>query len=294
MLYGGIEAGGTKFICAVADSPTSTPITAKIDTTTPEATLAQVIAFFERFDLAALGVGSFGPIDLQPGSPTYGYITATPKAGWRNTDLIQRLQAIFRVPVGFDTDVNAAALAEIRYGAAQGLTHAVYITVGTGIGGGAVVNGAMLHGLVHPEMGHLPVARHPRDTFAGHCPYHADCLEGMASGPAIAARWGMPASELPADHDAWTFEAYYLAQAICSMIYTLSPQRVIIGGGVMHQPQLFPQIRAMVLERLNGYIQSAAITEQIDSYIVPPGLGDRSGAVGALTLAMLAGQQHNA
>jgi len=289
MLYGAIEAGGTKFICAVADSPTSEPIdTLKIDTTTPDETLSQVIAFFKRFELRALGVASFGPIDLQRDSPTYGYITATPKVGWKNTDLVQHLQKTFNVPTGFDTDVNAAALAEVQYGAAQGLTHAVYITVGTGIGGGAVINGQMLHGLVHPEMGHLPVRRHPHDTYVGHCPYHKDCLEGMACGPALAARWGVPAGNLPDDHEAWEFEAYYLARAITAMVYTLSPQRVILGGGVMHQLQLFPRIRNNVVEMLNDYIQSSAITEHIDTFIVPPGLGDRSGAVGALTLAQRA------
>ena len=290
MLYGAIEAGGTKFICAVAESPTSEPVdTLKVDTTTPEETLSQVIAFFKRFELKALGVASFGPIDLNNNSPTYGYITATPKVGWQNTDVVQRLQKTFGIPIGFNTDVNAAALAELKYGGAQGLTHAIYITVGTGIGGGAVIDGEMLNGLVHPEMGHLPVPRHPQDSYAGHCPYHKDCLEGMACGPAIAARWGTPAGNLADDHQAWDFEAYYLARAVTSMVYTLSPQRVILGGGVMHQLQLFPRIRKMIVEMLNGYIQSPAIIDHIDSFIVPPGLGDRSGAVGALTLAQRAG-----
>ena len=295
VLYGGIEAGGTKFICTVATSPTAEPIaTNKIDTTTPAETLAQVRAFFQPHALTALGIGSFGPIDPRPDSPTYGYITATPKPGWQNTPLVPYFQEAFSVPIGFDTDVNAAALAEVRYGAAQGLSSAIYITVGTGIGGGAVINGEMLHGLLHPEMGHVPVPRHPHDTYVGHCPYHADCLEGMACGPAIEARWGVPASKLPTDHEAWAFEAYYLARAITAMIYTLSAERIILGGGVMHQTQLFAPICTNVVEMLNGYIQSATILQHSDTFIVPPGLGDRAGAIGALELAQRAAERHAA
>ncbi len=285
-LYGGIEAGGTKFICAVATSPTNDPVaTLIVDTTTPDETLGRVIGFFKKHDLKALGIASFGPIDLRRESPTYGYITTTPKRGWENTDVAQLFQRTFGVPTGFDTDVNAAALAEVRYGAAQGLSHAIYITVGTGIGGGAVIKGEMVHGLVHPEMGHLPVPRHPRDTYSGCCTFHHDCLEGMACGPAIEGRAGKSASALPPDDEAWEFEAYYLARAICAMVYTISPQRIICGGGVMRQKQLFPLIRQHVVEMLNRYVRSEAIINQIDEFIVPPGLGDRSGAVGALELA---------
>jgi fructokinase len=290
-LYGGIEAGGTKFVCAVAEQPTASPIDeVTLPTTTPEATIHETIAFFKRYDLKALGIGSFGPVDLHIESPSYGYITATPKPGWRNTDLAVRCAAL-TVPVGFDTDVNAAALGEWRYGGGQGAECVVYITVGTGIGGGAVINGRLLHGLIHPEMGHILVRRHPEDEYAGHCPYHRDCLEGMACGPALAERWGRPAGELPPGHRAWEFEAHYLAQAITAILYTLSPQRVILGGGVMHQKQLFPLIRHKTAELLNGYLQSPAILDQIDTLIVPPGLGDRSGAVGALELARLAAEQ---
>jgi|SRR5579859_6216845 len=285
-VYGGIEGGGTKFNCAVAISPTETPIDSlKIDTTTPAETLGKVISFFKKYDLKALGFASFGPIDLDRQSPTYGYITATPKVGWKNTPIVPVLRQEFAVPIGWDTDCNVAALGEVCYGAAQGLSSAFYITVGTGVGGGAVIDGQMIHGLVHSEMGHLPLPRHPRDTYAGHCPYHRDCLEGMACGPAIQERWGKPAGELPPSHEAWEFEAFYLAQAICSVTYVISPQRIIVGGGVMHQEQLFPHIRQMVVEKLNGYIQSSAILDQVETYIVPPGLGDRSGTVGALELA---------
>lgn len=288
-LYGGIDAGGTKFICSVATSPTSDPVsTLRVDTTTPDETLGRVIAFFKQYDLKAIGIASFGPIELRHESPTYGYITATPKPGWKYTDLAQLFKRTFGVPTGFDTDVNAAALAEVLHGAAQGLSHAIYITVGTGIGGGAVINGEAVHGLVHPEMGHLPVPRYPHDTYAGHCIFHRDCLEGMASGPAIEDRWKKPFSALPPDHEAWTFEAHYLARAICAMVYTISPQRIVCGGGVMHHEQLFPMIRGQVVEMLNGYIQSEAIVDQIDTFIVPPGLGDRSGVVGALELAQRA------
>ncbi len=289
-LLGAVEAGGTKFICAVAEQPDAPPIeTISIPTTMPAETIDRALDFFSRHELRALGIASFGPIDLRVGSPSYGYITATPKAHWQNTDLVGPFQQAFNVPVGFDTDVNGAALGELRYGGGQGLDSLVYVTVGTGIGGGAITNGQVIHGLIHPEMGHIPVRRHPADTFAGACPYHADCLEGMASGPSLIARWGVAGDALPPTHQAWEFEAYYLAQAVCSMVYLLSPQRIILGGGVMHQRQLFEQIQHEVVQTLKGYIQADAITAHSDTYIMPPGLGDRSGAIGALELARLAG-----
>ncbi len=290
-MYGGIEAGGTKFICAVAASPTDQPeATLTLPTTTPDETLGRCIAFFEPFraHLKAIGVASFGPIDLHRQSPTYGFITTTPKPGWHYADVVGPLRKTFGVPVGFDTDVNGAALGELRYGGGQGAESVVYFTIGTGIGGGAVIDGRLIHGLVHPEMGHLAVRRHPADTFEGQCPYHQDCLEGMACGPAIKARWGRPADELPSDHPAWEFEAYYLAQAAASVLLTLSPEKVIFGGGVMHQPQLFPLLRKKTIEILNGYVQHPAILERIESLIIPPGLGDRAGITGALELAHVA------
>jgi len=284
-LYGGIEAGGTKFRCAVATSPNSAPVAKlEVPTTTPDETLGKVIGFFKEHDLKALGIASFGPIDLRRESPTYGYITDTPKEVWRNTDLAGLFERTFGVPTAFDTDVNASALAEARYGAAQGLSHVIYITVGTGIGGGALVNGEILHGLVHPEMGHLPVPRHPRDAYRGYCTFHGDCLEGMACGPAIEARWKRPASDLPIDHEAWEIEVYYLARGICAMVYAFSPQRVICGGGLMNQKKLFPLIRRQVVEMLHGYVQDESIIHHIDEFIVEPGLGNRSGVVGSLEL----------
>jgi fructokinase len=288
-LYGGIEAGGTKFMCAVATNPNSPPVAElEVAATKPDETLRKVIGFFKEHNLKALGIASFGPIDLRRKSPTYGYITDTPKRAWKNTDVARLFERTFGVPTGFDTDVNASALAETRYGAAQGLSNVIYITVGTGIGGGAVINGEIVHGLVHPEMGHLPVPRHFRDAYRGYCAFHGDCLEGMACGPAIEARWKKPASALPLDHEAWEFEVYYLARAICAMIYMISPQRIICGGGVMSKKELFPLIRKQVVEMLHDYVQSESIMHHIDEFIVEPGLGNRSGTVGALELAQRA------
>jgi fructokinase len=285
-LYGGVEAGGTKFVCAVATSPDKPPVaTLVVPTTTPTETLGKVIAFFKQHDLKALGIASFGPLDLRRDSKTYGQITATPKPGWKNTALTELFERTFGVPVGFDTDVNASALAEVCYGAAQGLNNVGYFTVGTGIGGGLIMNGQTVHGLVHPEMGHVPVPRHPNDSYRGSCVFHGDCLEGMASGPAIEARWKRPARGLPREHEAWEFEAYYLARAVCMMVYAVSPQRIVMGGGVMKNRQLYPMIQRQVPEMLHGYVQSPSIIRYIQKFIAEPGLGDQSGVVGALELA---------
>jgi len=294
-LVGGIEAGGTKFVCAVGSGPDDVRAETRFPTTTPEETIGQAIDFFreqreQHGELAALGIAAFGPLDPDPASPTYGYITSTPKPGWTNVDFAGPLARALDLPVAFDTDVNGAALAEGRWGAAQGLDTFIYLTIGTGIGGGAMVGGSLLHGLLHPEMGHvrLPHDRQ-QDPYPGRCPYHGDCLEGLASGPAIAARWGRPAQTLPVDHPAWSLEAHYLALGLVNFIVTLSPQRIILGGGVMEQAQLFPLVRRRVLELLNGYVQSPRLLEQIDMYIVPPALGRRAGVLGALALARQAG-----
>ncbi len=286
MLYGGIEAGGTKIICVVGTGPADVQAEISFPTTTPSETLARIIAFFQPQQLAAVGIGAFGPISPDRNAPDYGYITSTPKPGWAQTDMAGTVGRALGVPVGFDTDVNVAALGEERWGAAQGLTTFLYLTVGTGIGGGGLTNGRLMHGLIHPEMGHIRLP-HDRqaDPFAGICPYHGDCLEGLASGPAIKARWGISAEALPLDHPAWALEAHYLALACATFIFMLSPQRIILGGGVMNQSHLFPLIRQEVQALLNGYIQSPAILQQIDSYIVPPGLGNGSGRLGALALA---------
>jgi len=288
-LFGGIEAGGTKFVCAVGTGPDDIRAEARFPTTTPAETIGRAAAFFqEQEGVTAVGIASFGPIDPDPHSPTYGHITTTPKPGWANVDLGGEIQRALGVPIVFDTDTNGAALGEWRWGAAQGLDTFIYLTIGTGIGGGGMVNGRLLHGLIHPEMGHIPLPHDwAQDPYPGRCPYHGDCLEGLAAGPAIAERWGIPGPELPPDHPAWELEAHYLALALRSFICTLSPQRIVLGGGVTAQRQLFPLVRQKTQAYLNGYIQSPAILREIDAYIVPPALGSRAGVLGALALAQM-------
>jgi fructokinase len=287
-MLGGIEAGGTKFICAVGSGPDDL-VKSQFPTTTPEATLSQVVQFFRNNggrDLEAIGIGSFGPVDLDLASPTYGYITSTPKPGWSNFDLVGSVVKALKVPVGFDTDVNAALLGEWRWGAAQGLANAIYLTIGTGIGGGVMVHGQVVHGLVHPEIGHLRLPHDlALDPFPGNCPFHKDCLEGLASGPAIEKRWGRKATALPADHRAWELEAHYLALALANLTLTISPQRILLGGGVMQQPHLFRMIRDEFAFVLNGYVRHPDILDHLDQYIVPPKLGGDAGVVGSLFLA---------
>lgn len=289
-LLGGIEAGGTKFVCIVGTGPDDIRAETRFATTTPDETIGKAIDFFKaNGPVDAIGIASFGPVDLNPKSPTYGFITSTPKPGWRNTPIVEPIRQAFNVPIGFDTDVNGAALGESEWGAAQGLDTFIYLTIGTGIGGGGLINGRLIHGLVHPEMGHILLPRDPaRDPFTGGCPYHGDCFEGLASGPALLKRWRQPAESLPPDHPAWELEAHYIALALAGFVCTLSPQRIILGGGVMKQKQLFPRIRARLVEALNGYVQSPAILDETDLFVVPPGLGDRAGVSGALALARAA------
>jgi fructokinase len=286
-LFGGIEAGGTKFNCIIASGPDEILAEARFPTTTPAETIGLVIEFFKQNGpLAAIGIACFGPLDLNPASPSFGYITSTPKPGWASTDIRGSIQRELGLPVGIDTDVNAAAVAEGIWGACQGLSNFVYFTIGTGVGGGAVVNGRPLHGLVHPEMGHIGLPHdREQDPFAGSCPFHEDCFEGLAAGPSINKRWGQPAETLPFDHPAWDLEATYIAHALKSVICTLSPERIVLGGGVMQQPHIFPLIRHKTQAFLNGYVQSPTILEHIAEYIVAPGLGTHSGMLGALALA---------
>jgi len=289
-LYGGIEAGGTKFVCAVGSNPDDLCVNV-IETTTPDETISRVIAYFKEQNstkkLSSIGIGSFGPIDLNRNSKTYGFITSTPKLNWENVDFVGAIRSSFNIPIGFDTDVNAAAIGEYQWGAAQGLTNFIYLTIGTGIGGGGIINGIPLHGLLHPEMGHIFIPRDNSDKkfYEGNCPRHKDCFEGLASGPAIRNRWGRPPQDLNRDHPAWEYIAKYISYALVNYICTLSPQRIIIGGGVMKQSKLFPLIHKMVKELLNNYLQLPEITENIQNYIVPPTLGDRSGILGAIALA---------
>jgi fructokinase len=262
----------------------------RFPTTSPGETIGRAVAFFrEQSPLIAVGIASFGPVDPNPNSPTFGHITTTPKPGWSHVDLAGQVRQALSVPVSFDTDVNGAALAEGLWGAAQGLDTFVYLTIGTGIGGGGVVNDQVLHGLIHPEMGHMRVPHDwEADPFTGTCPYHGDCLEGLAAGPAIEARWGQRAEALPADHPAWILEATYLALGLVNIITCLSPQRIILGGGVMHQAHLFPLLRRRVQELLNNYVKAPSILAKIDDYIVPPQLGDQAGVWGAIALAQQA------
>ncbi len=288
-LVGGLEAGGTKFVCAVGTGPDDIRAEARFATATPELTIRRAVEFFTeaaaRTPLAAIGIASFGPLDLDPRSATFGFITTTPKAGWQDVDLVTPLAALGTV-VAIDTDVNAAALAEHRWGAARGAGSAVYVTVGSGIGGGAVIDGRPVHGLVHPEMGHvrLPHDR-ARDPFPGTCPHHGDCWEGLASGPALAARWGQPAETLPDDHPAWELEAHYLALGLANVVLTLSPERVVLGGGVMARRRLYALVRQKLAGLVGGYLRTPMLAARIDDYMVPPALGDRAGVLGALALA---------
>lgn len=293
-MFGAIEAGGTKFVCAIGSKPEDLKIT-QFPTTSPEATTANAVAFLRensRGELWAVGIGSFGPVDLDSQSATFGYITSTPKPGWQNFDFAGAVHRALDVPVGFDTDVNAAALGEARWGAAQTLSDFLYLTVGTGIGGGGIANGRVLHGLLHPEMGHVPIPHdRQRDPFPGCCPFHGDCLEGLASGPAMQQRWGTPAEVLPAEHPAWALEAHYVALGLATWVCTLSPKRILLGGGVMQQASLFPMIRAELARLLNGYIRVKELAEYLDQYIIPPKLGNCAGIAGALVLAEQAYQR---
>ena len=287
--YGGIEAGGTKFVCAIGDASLSLLERIEFPTTTPVETIGRATEFFRsragNGTLTALGIGSFGPVDPRPDSPTWGYITSTPKKGWRHTDFAGNIGRALGVPVGFDTDTNAAALGEGALGAAKDLHTFVYLTIGTGVGGGALVGGVRIHGLLHPEMGHMRLPRAEGDSFEGVCPFHGDCLEGMVSGLALHARAGGPPDHLPANHAIWTNMVHYLSAALVNVTCVLSPQRIILGGGVMHQRHLFPRIRRRVQNLLADYLQSPEIVSHPETFIVPPGLGDDAGVVGALALA---------
>ena len=287
-LYGGIEAGGTKFNCIIASGPDNIVAETRIPTKAPEDTLPHVIDFFRNsgVPLSAVGIGSFGPVDVHPASPTFGYVTTTPKPGWPHTNFAGAIRDALRVPVAFDTDVNVAAFGEYTWGAAQGLSTFVYFTIGTGIGGGGMIEGKLMHGLVHPEMGHMRIPHdRVRDPYAGQCPYHSDCFEGLCCGPALADRWQQSPSQLPPDHEAWQLEAHYIALALVNTITIMSPQQIILGGGVMDQSFLFPMIRREVQALLNNYVMHDTILKHIDGYIVPPKLGGKAGAMGCIALA---------
>ena len=285
----GIEAGGTKFVCGISDENGKLSEQISFPTTAPEETLKQCQAFILKHQPDALGIASFGPIDLNVNSPHYGYITTTPKPNWAYVNILGSMREVYAGPIGFDTDVNGAALGESLWGKAQDVDSCLYITIGTGIGGGFVYNKQCLHGLVHPEMGHMHVAT--LSVSDGVCPYHHNCWEGLASGPALEKRWGMKASELSVDHPAWREEARLIGEALSTLICVLSPERILLGGGVMHQSQLFPMIRLVVKERLNGYIAHPSILTMDEHYITAPGLGDDAGLLGACALGLNAYNQ---
>lgn len=296
MRLGGIEFGGTKTVCVVGTAGQVEDEVRFATGADPAANLATCVEFFRRYDdVAAVGVGAFGPCDPDPTSPTYGFVTTTPKPGWADVDVLGALrEGLPGVALAFDTDVNVAALGELVHGAGKGLNSVVYLTTGTGIGGGLVADGHLVHGLLHPEMGHIPILRPLVETevFAGVCPYHGDCLEGVASGPALAARWGSPAQDIGPDDDRyevmWDLEAQYLAAAMHTFVCIVSPQRIISGGGVGQQEQLLQRVRPRLQESLNGYIHKDAILHDIDSYVVAPQLGNHSGGIGAMELALRA------
>ena len=284
--YGCLEAGGTKMVCAIGDETGKILDRISIPTREPENTMPAMIEYFKGKNICALGIGCFGPVDLDLNSPTYGSITTTPTLAWRGYNIVNAFKEALGVPVGFDTDVNGSALGEATWGCTRELKNSIYITVGTGVGVGVIVDGKPYHGMIHPEGGHIFLARHPNDPMhRGVCPYHELCLEGLASGPAIQKRWGKPGVELADRSEVWELEAYYLAQAICSYIMVLSPERIIVGGGVAHQEQMMPLIRKGVQAQMGGYIQGKGMAD-LDSYIVLPSLNDNQGILGALKLAM--------
>lgn len=283
-VLGALEAGGTKMVCAIGTADGKILDKISIPTESPEITMPKMIEYFQSKNISALGIGSFGPIDLNRASKTYGYITTTPKPGWGYYDIVGAFSKALQVPIGFDTDVNAAALGEARYGAAKGLDSAIYITIGTGIGVGVLSEGKLLHGMLHPEAGHILIGKLPGDSYEGKCPFHKTCFEGMAAGPAIEARWGLKGDKLAERSEVWELEADYIAHALVNYTMTLSPKRIILGGGVMNQLQLFPLIRERFEKFMNGYIKTSEL-EDLNSYIVPAGLGGNQGIVGCLVLA---------
>lgn len=281
MKIGAIEAGGTKFVCAVSDLELNIEERISIPTRTPEETMTEVFAFFDKHEVSAIGIGSFGPIDVNKKSDTYGYVTSTPKVGWQDYPFLPEMKKRYPVPMAWTTDVNAAAFGELKNGAAKGKDSCIYITVGTGIGAGIVINQQVIHGFGHPEAGHVRVLRHEEDEFKGTCPYHADCLEGMAAGPAIGQRFNTKAQDLDSTHKSWEIEAYYLAQALVDYTLTVSPEMIIFGGGVMKQQQLYPLIYKEFETWMNGYVA----VPKLEEYIVPCALGDNAGITGCLLLA---------
>jgi fructokinase len=299
-LYGGVETGGTWTVCALGTGPDHITAYEQFPTGTPRETLAQIISFFEAHPRPrAIGIGSFGPLDVNPASETWGYVTTTPKPNWQHTSVAPVIRDRLEIPVAFDLDVTAAALAEQRWGAGRpdaiwpNLTArperviVCYLTVGTGIGAGLLLDGEPWHGLIHPEVGHLRIPHdRERDPFDGVCPTHGDCWEGIASGEALAARLGQPAPDLPDEHPAWQLEAEYIALGVLSIVSVASPHRVILGGGVMEREFMFEKVRAHLRQLVAGYLETPLLADEIERYLVPPALGDRAGVLGAIAMAI--------
>lgn len=290
MILGALEAGGTKMVCAIGDETGKILERISIPTKNPEETMPEMISYFIEKKIEALGIGCFGPIDPDIKSATYGYITSTPKLAWQNYNIVGAFKEALSVPVGFDTDVNASALGEATFGISKGLQCSMYLTVGTGIGAGIFINGELLHGMMHPEAGHILLRLHPDDTYGGKCPFHGNCFEGLASGPAIEERWGKKAADLADKPEVWEMEAFYIAQALVNYTMVFSPERIVLGGGVMHQNQLFPLVREKYRELMADYIRTKEL-QDLDSYIVPYSLEDNQGIMGCLQLAVRAMRQ---
>ncbi len=285
MRIGALEAGGTKMVCAVGNESGEIFKREVFPTKTPADTMPDMLDFFEREKVEALGIGCFGPIDPRRDSPAYGYITSTPKLAWQNYNIVKAFEERLRCPVGFDTDVNAAALGEATFGITRGLKNSIYITVGTGIGVGVYSEGRLLHGMMHPEAGHILIRRHAEDTFAGCCPFHGDCLEGLAGGPSLEKRWGKAGALLAGEKKVWEIEAYYIAQACVNYTMILSPERIVLGGGVMKQPALLPLVREKFTELMAGYVKTPRL-EDMESYITGASLADNQAVMGCIQLAL--------
>lgn len=284
MKLGALEAGGTKMVCAIGDETGKIEERISIPTKTPQETIPLLIDFYQKRGIDALGIGCFGPLELNPQSEKYGYITTTTKEAWRNFDFLGSMKRALKCPVGFDTDVNGSVLGEVTFGQAKGKNCVLYLTIGTGVGAGIYIEGKLLHGMLHPEAGHVLITKRESDAYKGKCPYHKNCLEGLAAGPALEERFGKKAAELADVKEVWDLEADYIAQALIGYILTLSPEMLILGGGVMHQEQLFPLIRQKVTEYLGGYVNTEELKD-MDHYIVPASLNDDQGIMGCLELA---------
>jgi len=283
MLLGAIEAGGTKMVCAIGDENGNIFKTESYPTLSPKETIPSLVEFFKDSEIEVLGIACFGPIDLHKDSSTYGYITSTPKLAWQNYDMLGAFKEL-NVPLGFDSDVNGSVLGEVKYGIGRDVDSCLYLTVGTGVGAGIYLDGKLVHGMLHPEAGHILLARRSDDDYSGCCPFHSNCLESLASGSSIKGRYGVDGKSLKQDDKAWDLIAYYIAQALVNYTLTVSPQRIILGGGVMHQKQLLAMIRNYYKQFMNNYIQTKEVKD-LDTYIVLQSLDDKQGVLGALALA---------